>query len=176
MDSDLQSNMSNSRDYRIHILTIVLVICTPLYILPNLSTDLKNYYRGQAVLKQTRINEREYTGRLFDKRVERTLILDLDDGTELRLSGQYYEYWGELQDKESIGKIVTYYLGNNTAYGSNPVQIELNNKIIYDTTESIKWGYLIVLATIACMMYSGFLIYKSVKSKQKSSLPLKFNN
>ncbi len=145
-------------------MTIVSVICTSIYIIPNLTTNLKNYDKGTGVLVDTRINEREYTGKYFQKKVERTLILNLDNGMELKLSRQYGKFWDELQAKESIGKTVTYYLGNNITCGSNPVQIELDNKIIYDPSENRIWAYLLVFMTIGCIIYSGKKLYAFVKS------------
>lgn len=155
--------MYNLREFGIHLMTIVLVICTPLYIIPNLTTNLKNYNKGKGVLTNARINEREYTGRYFLKRIERTLVLNLDNGMELKLSGQYSKFWDELQDQKSIGKTITYYLGNNTTYGFNPVQIELDNKIIYDPSENMIWAYILVVMTIGCMIYSGKKLYVLVK-------------
>ncbi len=81
--------MFNSREFGIHLMTLVLVICTPIYVIPNLSTNLSNYIKDEGVLKDTRIDEREYTGKFFQKRVERTLILNLENGKEIRLSRQY---------------------------------------------------------------------------------------
>lgn len=157
--------MFNSREFGIHLMTLVLVICTPIYVIPNLSTNLSNYIKDEGVLKDTRIDEREYTGKFFQKRVERTLILNLENGKEIRLSRQYSKYWKELQYKESIGKIITYYLANNTTWGSNPVQIELESKVIYNPSQNRMWAYLLVFMTVGCMIYSGKKLYEFVTLK-----------
>jgi hypothetical protein len=126
----------------------------PLFVVPNLSTNIKNYESEIKILESTRIDEREYS-KNFQKKIERTLILKMTDETEIRLSNQYGEYWKTIQKEENIGKKIKYYLGNNTSYGSNPVQLEIENKIIYDPSESVKWGYFLLLMAIGMVIYSG---------------------
>lgn len=147
--------MSNYRDFRLHLMTIALLLTVPFFVVPNLSTNIKNYESETKILESTKIDEREYTGKYFQKKVERTLILNMSDGTEIRLSDQYGEYWVELQNQQNIGKSVKYYLGNNTSYGSNPVQLEVENKIIYNPAKNVKWAYVLVLMTIGMTIYSG---------------------
>ena len=151
--------MFNYREFGIHFMTFVYVFCTSLFVIPNLTTNLKKYNKGMGILINSRIYEREYIGKYFQKKNEKTLVLNLDNGMELKLSGKYSKFWDEFQDKESIGKTITYYLGNNITYGSNPIQIELDNKIIYTPNENRIWAYLSIIMTIGFMIYSGKKIY-----------------
>lgn len=143
-------------------MTGVLLICTPLYIIPNLSRNLDNYRKGEGILANSRIEEREYY-RKFKKKIERTLILTLDNGT-LRLSTQYGQYWNQLTDKGTIGKKVTYYLGNNITEGSNPVQLEIDGQIIYDPSAEMVWGYVLLIMTMLLSLYTGRKAYLAFKA------------
>jgi hypothetical protein len=152
--------MSNYREFWMHFMTVVLLFTVPFFVVPNLSSNLKNYESEIKTLKSTRIFEEEYTGKNLRKKVERTLILEMTDGTEIRLSTEYGEYWNELQSEHNIGKQIKYYLGNNIEYGINPVQLEVENKIIYDPSHGVKWGYILVLMTIGMAIYSRIKLKK----------------
>jgi hypothetical protein len=143
-------------------LTIVLVICIPIFILPNLSNNLKNYTKGEGTLINARIHEREYTGRYFTKKVETTLILNLNNNVSIVLNDQYNDYWSTFLDRRSIGKKLTYYLGNNKVNKHlNPVQIVLDDKIVYDPSQNRTWEYILVLITVGCVIYSSKKYYTS---------------
>jgi hypothetical protein len=148
--------MTNYREYGMHFMTIILLIMVPFFVIPNLSTNLKNYKKETNIIIGTRINIREYTGKYFQKKTEKTLVIILKDSSEIKLSDvEYHKYWDIIEAKNNIGKKITFYSGNNTAERNNPVQIEIDNKIIYDPSESVKWGYIIVFMTIGMTIYSG---------------------
>ncbi len=58
------------RELSLHILTVVLVFCSIYFVIPNLSTNLKEYQSETKTLKDTRIDEEEYT-RKFRKRIKK---------------------------------------------------------------------------------------------------------
>ena len=147
-------NMRNYREIGLHFFTVMLIIMVPLFVVPNLSTDLKNYQRETNVLKDTRIDVREYRGKYFQKKVEKTLVILLQDESEIHLSNSQ-SCWKEIQNKNNVGKKITFYSGNNTADRMNPVQLEIEDKVIYDPSENAKWGYFLVLMTVGLAIYSG---------------------
>ena len=128
------------RDFSFYLFSIVLFIFALFYTVPNLSTNLDNYQCETKILESTSIGIKEKTSRGFGTRTEKTLILTMTDGTEIRLNDQYQKHWSLLQEDIIIGKNITYYLGNNTNYGSNPVQLEIENFIVYNTSEGRKWA------------------------------------
>ena len=149
--------MTNYRNIGVYFLNIALLIVIPIYILPNLSSDLKNYKSERKILQTTRIDQREYT-RKFRKRIEESLILIMTDGKEIKLT-THEESWNEIQDKKYIGKEVKYYLAKHRESGTNPIQLEIENKIIFDYSENVKWNYILIVFTI------GLTIYSSIKIK-----------
>jgi hypothetical protein len=38
----------------------------------------------------------------------------------------------------------------------NPIQVEIDNKIIYDVHEAMKWKYLLIILTLCLSLYSGY--------------------
>lgn len=155
--------MGNYREIGIHFLTIMLVIMVPLFVVPNLSTNLDNYEKENNIIKDTRIDTREYRGKYFQKKIEKTLVIILNDESEIYLSnGQ--NCWEEIQSKDNVGKRITFYSGNNTSERMNPVQLEIEGKIIYDPTENVKWGCFLVIMTIGLAIYSGSKLRNYLKA------------
>jgi hypothetical protein len=154
------------RDFSFYLFSIVLFIFALFYTVPNLSTNIDNYQRETKILESTTIGLKEKTGRGFGPRIEKTLILTMTDGTEIRLNDQYQKHWNLLQEDIIIGKNITYYLGNNTKSGSNPVQLEIENFIVYNTSEGRIWAFGFFLLTLAATVYSVFGIRKYFKEYQ----------
>lgn len=148
--------MTNYREYVMHFFTVILLILVPICVVPNLSTSLKNYKKETNEIIGTRIDVREYTGKYFEKKTEETLVIILKDSSELKLSSiENHKYWRDIEAEKNIGKIITFYSGNNTAERTNPVQLEIDNEVIYDPSEHVKWGYAMVFMTIGMVIYSG---------------------
>lgn len=84
------------------------------------------------------------------------MVIILKDSSELKLSSiENHKYWRDIEAEKNIGKIITFYSGNNTAERTNPVQLEIDNEVIYDPSEHVKWGYAMVFMTIGMVIYSG---------------------
>lgn len=156
--------MSNFREYTFHFFTIVLIFLCIFFVIPNLSSDLKNYNSDIKTIESSRIDEREYTGKYGDKRIEHTLVIVMTDQTELEFSAsEYSKFFEELQSEKNIGKNIKYYLANYTADNMNPIQVEIENKIIYDTSESAKSKYFFLLLTLGFSLYSGHKLREYLK-------------
>jgi hypothetical protein len=135
-------------------------------VIPNLSSDLKNYRSDIKTIESSRIDEREYSGRYGNKRIEHTLVIIMTDQTELKFSAsEYSKYFEKLQNGKNIGKNIKYYLGNYTAENMNPIQVEIENKIIYDSSESAKSKYLLLLLTLGFSFYSGYKLREYLKKR-----------
>lgn len=148
--------MSNFREYTFHFFTIVMIFLSIFFVIPNLSSDLKNYKSDIKTIESSRIDEREYTGKYGNKKIEHTLVIIMTDQTELKFSAsEYSKFFEELQNKKNIGKNIKYYHGNYTAENMNPMQVEIENKIIYEPSESAKSKYFLLLLTLGLSFYSG---------------------
>ena len=148
--------MNNYRNIGLYFLNIMLLIVIPISVIPNLSDDLKNYKSKTKILQSTRIDEKEYI-KNFTKRVRKTFVLKMTDGTEVKLT-THKKCWKEIQSEKNLGKKVKYYLAKHRSSGMNPIQLEIENKIIYDPSEIAKWNYIIILLTIALTIYSAIKI------------------
>ena len=148
--------MSNYKEYIFHFMTILMIILCVFCIVPNLSTDIKNYKEDNNIIASTRIDEREYRDRNFNKRVEHTLVILMTDNTEVKLSAsEYSDFFDEIQNSDSLFKKITYF-ENGVANNMNPIQVEIDNKIIYDVHEAMKWKYLLIILTLCLSLYSGY--------------------
>jgi len=142
-----------------YILNIVLIFCSLIYIVPNLSLDISEYQSETKVLSDSRVEEREYY-RKFRSRVDRTLFLIMTDGTEWKISDQYSDYWERLKDSANIGKTYKLFMGNNTSLYHNPVQIEIEGEVVYALVEGRKWAYLLIVLTIGLTIYNGLRLMR----------------
>lgn len=159
--------MLDSKGSIIQFATIILVIYTFISIVPNLSNNLENYSKSEGSLRKASIHESEYTGRYFTKKVRTTLILRLDNGVNITLNDQYDAYWNIFLDRRSIGKKLTYYVRNNQINQHlDPVQIELDDRIIYDPSQARVGDYFLILMTIAGVIYSSNKYFASGKWKK----------
>lgn len=149
----------DSKIFTNYMYNFLLIVASIFVILPNISENKSAYQLDIETLKSTRIDTREYTRKL-QNRTEKSLILVMKDETEWKISDQYSDYWNRLQDTNNIGKKIYLYSGNNTTRFHNPVQIEIEKEIIYDTKVGMGWKYLLLFMTI------GFTCYNWMKYKE----------
>lgn len=134
------------------------------FVIPNLSTDVSNFESETKVLVGTNIEEK--VGRR-GKRDE--LVLLLSDGSQLYLSEQYSDHWSTFQDDRSIGKTLKFYHGKNISHGHNPVQIEMDGKLIYSPAETNIYKYIILSITLGFTIWSVILIRNKIKVQKGDS-------
>jgi hypothetical protein len=157
--------MSNYREYGFHFMTIVLVLGTFFFVIPNLSTDTKDYNSKTKIIESFRIDEKERTTKGFQKRIEYTLVLVMSDKTELEFSdSEYSKYFEKLSSNENIGKKIKYYSRNN-GETMNPGQVEIDGKVIYDLKERMESKYLLILLTIGFSTYSLYKLNLYIKKR-----------
>jgi hypothetical protein len=158
-------NMSNYREYGFHFMTIVLVFGTIFFVIPNLSTDTKDYNSKTKIIESSRIDEEERTGKGFQKRVEYTLVLVMSDKTELKFSdSEYSKYFEELKSSKNFGEKIKYYSRNN-GETMNPSQVEIDGKIVYNLKERMNSKYLLILLTIGFLTYSLYKLNLFIKKR-----------
>lgn len=152
---------------QIYIITFCLLVCSILFVLPNMSLNTSSYKSEKKILKETRIQS-EASRRLFIKKNRLELVLVMTDGTEWIISREFNNYWNTLQSVENIGKTYKLYLGHNISYGHNPVQIEIDGEVIYTPNDSAKWRYILLLMTVGLIILSTILIWKDIRKRRKN--------
>ncbi len=158
--------ISRFREFTFHFFTMVAIFISIFFVIPNLSSNKENYKSDSKTMQSSRIDEREYTGKYGNKKIEHTLVIVMTDQTELKFSASAYsKYFEELQKENNIGKEIKYYQGNNTKKNINPIQVEIDNEIVYNTNENAKSKYLILLLTLGLLIYSGYKLKKYLKTK-----------
>jgi len=142
----------SSKEFGMHLLTVVLIFCSIGFIVPDLSSDISNYNKQQKILASTKIEEREYLNKYNQKRVDRTLVMEMSDATNWIVPNDYSKFWAEIQSKKNLNKEVTMYLSNSL--GHVPVQLSIDRKLIYDVNQNLPVKYLLIFMTIGMTIYS----------------------
>lgn len=136
-------------NWKIYWTTGILIFCSIFIIIPNLSNNLSDYTKETKKFKNSRVDFGE-KGKLLPKRPVHDLILTMEDGTEWKISSQYSEYWDELRNPKNVGKKFTFYSKTLLAH-SNPSQIEIDNKVVYNLkTMNITKYMLLFITLIGC--------------------------
>ena len=144
-----------------------LVIISIIFVIPNLSKDLKDYDKSVEVFKKSRINVTERQ-KGFSTIKDSELIITMENGREWTFSEQFENYWKEIGDSSNIGK--TYIIYTRGLTDSNPSQIEIENKIIYNLGTLDKSKYLILILTFICSIFSIFDYRKYRKRKYETEI------
>lgn len=153
---------------KLYIITIILILFSLFLVIPNLSTDLSNYKKDTDILLETSIKTDTLREKLFRKKIYRTLILEMVSHKKWLISNEnYLKYWLEIQDSNNIGKTFTFYSKNNKTRRHNPFRLEIENKVIYDSSKDKSIEYFILILTISTLYLS---IRKYKKEKRKEAL------
>jgi hypothetical protein len=139
-----------------------LVIISIVFIIPSLSNNLNDYDKNVEVFKSSRINVTERK-KGFSSTKEYELIIKMQNGREWIFGKQYNEYWKEIGDSSNLRKTFTIYTQGLT--DSNPSQIEIENKIIYDLRTLDTSKYWILILTFICSIFSVIDYRKYYKEK-----------
>lgn len=139
--------------YKIHMLTAALLLCTPTFILPNLSTDLSNYVKLQKVFSYAFIIETEYRNIFSKDKIEQDFLMVMTDSTRWYVASGDKKYWPDILNPDNANKNVTMYISNNSEKNF-PVQLEINDKIIFGVNEQMPAKYFLLFITIGLSIYS----------------------
>jgi hypothetical protein len=138
-------------DFKIYVITFVAAMCSIGYILPDLFSGLEDLENQTNIIVATRIDTRELHSRARKETYEEVLVVLLDNGGELRFTNG--DHWNEIQRPDYIGKPIKFYK-NDRHSGYDPVQVEIDNKIIYKKNDDWKATCFFLLLTIGCLIYS----------------------
>lgn len=159
--------MDKKREFGIHVLTIICVVVMFSAIIPKLMTDLDKCIKDDSIITNISIQKNSYsTFSKFSqkKRTVETILLYLHNGLVLALNPPNNKS-NIFRDKQSIGKRITYYYTskNITMHGIDPVQLKMDNKIIYDQKTLTFIDYSLILMTVSLMYFSGKKLIAKIK-------------
>ena len=162
-ESNLESYWKTKRKL-FYIFSGFLVICSIVFIIPSLSNNLNDYDKSIEVMKSSRI---DYTERQkgFTTIKDSELVITMQNGREWTFSTEYSDYWKEIRDSSNVGKKFVIY--TQGLLDSNPSQVEIENKIIYNLSTKNKSKYIILILTIISVTYSIFSYRKHNKQKME---------
>ena len=150
-----------SRNFFLYLITGLLLVLVVLIVIPDLSKGIKSYNKTTKTLESSRFIEKVSYHHLH-KRIRRILILTMTDNTEWYVTEVNRKSWNELQQTKYIGKNFSLYFSHEIRNVNYPVQIEIENKIIYDLNDSKFYDYMLMLLVLV-MILSSFRSYNQSK-------------
>ncbi len=140
---------------RLVVVNIALIIISVVWIIPDLTSHEDELTTENGTLRKTYIETyRSGRRRLFRDNQRKRLVLVTMDRTEreYKLTSKYKRYWPLFQSKESNGKKLRVYLNTNNGT-TNPIKVELDNKVVYDKSSIWLTSILIILGTVGLTVY-----------------------
>ena len=142
-----------SRNFFMYLITVLFLILAVVVVVPDLSKGIKSYNKTTKTLESSRFIEKISYRRLH-KRIKRTLVLTMTDNTEWYVGEVNRKSWDELQQAKYIGKNFSLYFSHEIRNVNYPVQIEIENKIIYDLNDSKFYDYMLLLLVLVMILSS----------------------
>ena len=151
--------MGSLKTMGIYLATLILVFTSAVYIIPDLKINLNSYTMETKILQSTDYKTYKSTYRKWYKNPRRfedkeqtnyTLILTMTDGSQYSIESDKASEFQALSDPKSIGKTFKLYTDKN----NKPVQIEIDNQLIYGLQETNESNYLILAFTLGMILYS----------------------
>lgn len=142
MNEDFYNNLAEFREKRYTFFLIFISIflsyyCFTLFI-PNLFKTIDDFELHESKIESVKIDNR-------------SLIIVLIDGTEWTLSEKHSRYWPIISDNGNLGKSIKLWF-DDTKKSSEPIQIMLNDKIIYLFKKDNKTDVLFIFLTLALLI------------------------
>ena len=151
--------MGSLKTMGIYLATLILVFTSAVYIIPDLKINLNSYTMETKILQSTDYKTYKSTYRKWYKNPRRfedkeqtnyTLILTMTDGSQYSIESDKASEFPALSDPKSTGKTFKLYTDKN----NKPVQIEIDNQLIYGLQETNESNYLILAFTLGMILYS----------------------
>ena len=91
-----------------------------------------------------------------------TTIYKMTDDSEYNITGHHPKYNGAIISRDNVGKTIKIYTEKESTI---PLQLEIDNKIIFGIKESNNTKYLVLGFTFALIIYSILVWNKVVKEE-----------
>ena len=152
-----------------YLITFLLTIYSAFFVIPELHFNLDSLKSITKTLKEIENRSYKYTGgsgsgkRLeYRERTGYTTIYKMTDNSEYNITGHHPKYNGTIISRDNIGKTIKIYTEKESAI---PLQLEIDNKIIFGIKESNNTMYLLLGFTFALIIYSILVWNKVVKEE-----------
>jgi len=139
-------------------------------IVPNLKYQLSDFDKTTKILKSTDYESYKYNSKKWKNRgsgagfrsetrenTGYTLVLTMTDNSKYEIGNDKAKYFTKITKNE--GKDFIIYTESNN---KTPMQLEIDNKVIYDIHDTNLFSYFILAMTLGLTIYSGLKIKKYV--------------
>lgn len=157
-----------------YFLTLILVVSSISVLIPNISSNPKDYRTIKKVIKKTWVNKRPYENKT-GKHIEETFVIKATDDYEVYVSKTNVGNWDSIVQIDFRGKSFDALLRNSNNGNLNPASLHIGDKTIISFNRHLYLSYLILLMTLGCIFYSIYLIrqrlYENAASGNRVDCP-----
>jgi len=155
--------------------TILFTLYSVFFVIPELHFNLSGLRSITKTLKDIETKSYKYTAKKYfnrgsgnGKRLEYreqtayTTIYKMTDNSEYNITGHNPKYNGAILSRNNIGKTIKIYTEKESTI---PLQLEIDNKVIFGIKESNNTKYLLLGLTLGLIIYSILVWNKVVKEE-----------
>ena len=158
-----------------YLITLLVTVYSVFFIIPELHFNLDGLTLITKTLKDIETKSYKYTAKKYfnrgsgnGKRLEYreqtayTTIYKMTDNSEYNITGHHPKYNGAILSRDNIGKTIKIYTEKESTI---PLQLEIDNKVVYGINESNNTKYLLLGLTLILIIYSILVWNKVVKEE-----------
>ena len=158
-----------------YLITILFTVYSVFFVIPELHFNLDGLTLITKTLKDIETKSYKYTAKKYfnrgsgnGKRLEYreqtayTTIYKMTDNSEYNITGHHPKYNGAILSRDNIGKTIKIYTEKESTI---PLQLEIDNKVVYGINESNNTKYLLLGLTLILIIYSILVWNKVVKEE-----------
>ena len=158
-----------------YLITLLVTVYSVFFIIPELHFNLDRLTLITKTLKDIETKSYKYTAKKYfnrgsgnGKRLEYreqtayTTIYKMTDNSEYNITGHHPKYNGAILSRDNIGKTIKIYTEKESTI---PLQLEIDNKVVYGINESNNTKYLLLGLTLILIIYSILVWNKVVKEE-----------
>ena len=156
-----------------YLITILFTVYSVFFVIPELHFNLDGLTLITKTLKDIETKSYKYTAKKYfnrgsgnGKRLEYreqtayTTIYKMTDNSEYNITGHHPKYNGAILSRDNIGKTIKIYTEKESTI---PLQLEIDNKIIFGLNETNQFKYIILAFTLGLIIYSVLLWTRVMK-------------
>lgn len=156
-----------------YLITLLVTVYSVFFIIPELHFNLDRLTLITKTLKDIETKSYKYTAKKYfnrgsgnGKRLEYreqtayTTIYKMTDNSEYNITGHNPKYNGAILSRDNIGKTIKIYTEKESTI---PLQLEIDNKIIFGLNETNQFKYIILAFTLGLIIYSVLLWTRVMK-------------
>ena len=158
-----------------YLITLLFTVYSVFFVIQELHFNLDGLTLITKTLKDIETKSYKYTAKKYfnrgsgnGKRLEYreqtayTTIYKMTDNSEYNITGHHPKYNGAILSRDNIGKTIKIYTEKESTI---PLQLEIDNKVVYGINESNNTKYLLLGLTLILIIYSILVWNKVVKEE-----------